>query len=201
MEQLAQARPWPLERLQQLPGQCVGSLMKNWAAHVSRRWGAHAEQEVRDCLGEEVSALLPSAPTGSMWLPLYIQIRTTDIIIERFLKGDALALEEMLWEDSQHNSTSASSKVLQWTGPGVLLRQAGQLHRRLYDVGTVTSHVGWGHAELSYQGTALFENPTWQLIQFFAYRLFLKATHRRLTYIQASTPRPESFQIQLKWKR
>lgn len=191
---------WSLDQLLALPGHCAGGLLRDWSTHVNRRWGHQAEAQIRAQLGP-LDHQLPSLPTEKEWLPVACQLRTTDVIIEQFLDGDALPLEELLWEDSQRNSKPAAKRLLQWVGPAILLRQTPQIHRHMYDVGQVQVDVSRLEATLTFTDSPLFANPTWQLLSCFGIRLFLRSVNCQTKRLTGQITSPTSFQLITSWTR
>jgi len=64
-------------------------------------------------------------------------------------------------------------------GPAAVLQLAPMFHGRLYDVGALAVEPGGTGARVTANGSELFDNPTWQLLQCFALRLMVEATGRR----------------------
>lgn len=200
LETLAAMPAWPMERLAAIEGTCAGSILKDWAANLNRRWGADAEQRLREELGPEYSEQLPSDPSHSDRLPAWLPVRTSDIVIASFLDGDALRLEDNIWEDIQRSSNAAATVALRLAGPKMVLKHTATIHQKIYSVGTASADVSRRSAVVHTSGSPLFGNPTWQLTQIFLQRMLLQASRRDLVEIYGEMPTEDSFTLHVTWK-
>lgn len=201
LAELAALPAWTHQESLSLEGQCLGAAMREWGPNVCRRWGADAADRIRADIGVDEAAL-PSSPDESSWLPVGLQVCTTEAIIRLFLGGDGNALEALVWEDLERtNPSKAGLRMLQWTGPSLILRQVSRIHKRLYTVGEATGRVSRAEATIELKGAALFANPTWQLLQLTALRILLRAAGRKDTALYGQMPTADAFHIHLSWRK
>lgn len=189
---------WPLERVLGLPGQCRGSLMRSWAAHCRRRFGDEAVRTIRSRLGPHSTAL-PDDPPAMAWLPVGLQLATTDLVIDELLGGDAMALLPMLHEDTERNQDRVLGWVVRKLGPGPVLRNAGRIHPHLFDAGVVQGHVRGSSATVAYRDAALFGNPTFRLLQVLGNRILLTMMRRDVEEVGIVGQGAEAFDLRVAW--
>ncbi|PIE19111.1 MAG: hypothetical protein CSA66_03065 [Proteobacteria bacterium] len=112
-----------------------------------------------------------------------------------------LALEPLLLEMGQR----ARDRVIQWAirriGPRYVLRQAGRIHGHLYDRGEVAVEVGRRDALLRYRGAALFDNPTFRLLQCFGLRGMITLLGRETVELSAAERGGGAFDLRVAWTR
>ena len=142
---------------------------------------------------------MPDQPEDNAWYPAILQIRLTDVIIEQFLGGDALALEPLLHEDSLRENGDKARAFIRSTGPQILLRMFRRLHQYLYNVGSANPKVGWGNASIVTEGSPLFSNPTWQLIHLFALRGMFQLSNKNKATLSLLVESEERVNTKLQW--
>lgn len=198
VDALLSAPRWPADRVRTLPGRCRGSLLRSWADGVRRRWGDAGVATVREGLGP-LSEALPDDPARDAWVPVAAQILATDLVIERLLGGDAAALEPLLHADT----VRARDKVLGWVvrkvGPAAVYRASGRVHPHLYDVGSVEATVGAREVSLVWSGAALFECPTFHVLQLLGNRILLRMMGHDLVEVGSAPGGPGRFALDLRW--
>jgi hypothetical protein len=143
--------------------------------------------------------LLPDDPPPRAWLPLWLQIRVTDLIVDHLLGGDILALEPLVAEDAARNDDKLLAWMVRKLGPRMLMRQAGTAHGHVYDLGRVRSEVEESQAVVVFEGAAFFGNPTWRVLQLFSQRLMLDGMGRARREAVGFDLGPESFGTRLVW--
>ncbi|MCB9787734.1 MAG: hypothetical protein H6744_13710 [Deltaproteobacteria bacterium] len=184
-EALAAKPRWDRARAMAIPGRCRGVLLRGWQQLCTRRWGPTAVSKVRAALGPD-SKLLPDKPGRLAWLPLGLQIRVTDVIIEELLGGDALGIEAALRENSLAASDGMVARMARTLGPAGLIRRATEWQAHLYDVGRVRVEVRERECEAwaVFEGSEMYENPTWRGLQLATQRMVIEKSGRgvRETY-------------------
>ncbi|MFO0744144.1 MAG: hypothetical protein U1F43_00530 [Myxococcota bacterium] len=172
------ARPaWEPAEVLALPGRCKGSLMRDWAAHLARRWGADAVLRAREDAGVAPSDV-PDAPVKDLWYRVAHQLALTRAIANRFLDGDLAALEALLREDALRVKERLVDRVLRATlSPRRVLAAAPKIHAAAYDLGRMTVEVERHGATLRFEGARYFAEPTWGALQLFALRGLFLALH------------------------
>lgn len=198
VEEIAGIPRWSAEQIGRIDGYCRGFLLRHWAENIRDRWGDSAVTKVREHLGDQ-SIHLPDVPMDTEWYPVSLQLQITDWIIEYRLDGDALALEELLREDSMRHDGAKLQSLVGKLGPQVILRLAKRIHSQFYNVGLATSHVGWGKATIQTMGSLLFHNPTWQLLHLFGLRGMMQLAGRDLVEIFATLPAQNAIDVHLRW--
>jgi hypothetical protein len=189
---------WPEARTLALPGHCRGVVIAHWAENCARHFGAPAVARVREGLPAWARDL-PDDPPGDAWFPVGLQLRLTELIIDRLLDGDAAALEPLLHEDVRRTVSRTTAMFLRTVGPTPVLGRAKQIHPSLYDVGKVRAEVGHGRATISCTGAMLFVHPTWAMLQRFAHRGFVGLTGRTLTQLAVTTVAADAARIDVAW--
>ena len=193
------AMPWSQEKLNGLETMVRGHLLKDWGLHVQRRRGLEAVARVRQLTGIRPPDL-PDQPRLDAWYPSRYQIALTDAIVQEYLDGDYLALEDLLFADA----TRKRERVVRWiaarVGPATAFKRAPAGHREVYSRGVMDAQVKRGHATLMWRGALVFENPTWQMLQMMAMRLMMRVMKRRLITLEGTTPSSESFEINVAWR-
>jgi len=198
VEDIAKSPRWEDKLTEQLAVQCSGVTLKNWAHNVKRRWGTQAEQAIRDYLGP-IHEQLPSAPTPDLWLPVSLQIRTTEAIIDLFLGGDPMALEPLLFEDIHSETDKKARLFLRMMGPARLLKNTPQVHTGIYNTGQAQADIKKKEATITVRGHELFTNPTWQLLQLFGQRIFLQLCNKQAKDTRGMTIGKDTFKMSLSW--
>lgn len=196
---LARAPAWPRERVRAIPGRCRGALLRDWGNHVRRLWGDDALAALRAELGLD-EATLPDAPALRAWYPVRYQCEATRLIADRFTGGDPLGLAPLLADAGSRLQDGVIAWAIRTLGPGVVLKNAGRVHKDLYDVGRCTSRVGKGEAELRFSGAELFAEPTWRVLQMFALEATIGALGRTLVGIEAEDPGGDGFVARVAWR-
>jgi hypothetical protein len=199
IETLAAEPPWEAARALALPGHCRGALLRDWAAHVSRRAGPGAVERLRAHLGLGPD-LLPDHPPAERWYPVGYQLALTRAIIDLALGGDALALEPLLAEDTARARDKVLLFALRTLGPRRVLRGTSKVHAHLYDVGRAEADVADSSARLSFRGAAMFADPTWRILQLFAVRGMLRGFRRDLVELVADPEGEDRFTLQVAWR-
>lgn len=199
LQWLLESPRWPAERVLALPGRCRGAALSRWADNCRRRWGKAAVAQIRAELGEAGAELADDPPTRS-WVPAALQVRVTDLIIDGFLDGDALALEALAVQDGRRTTGWAGMMVLRQLGPERIFASAPRIHRWILDVGVAGATAEQGGTRILWQGAALFENPTWRLLQAFAIRAAIAGTGRETLELRVGAPAAECFAIAVTWK-
>lgn len=196
---LARQERWSLERVRALVGHCRGSVLARWADNCRRRWGSTAIERIRSRLGTR-SDLLPEHPSEQAWFPVSLQIEVTDIVIDEFLGGDPAALEPLLMADIERSMGRIKRAFLRSVGPGPILDRASDLHDHLYDLGRAQASTAPGRAEITVEGSDLFGNPTWQLLQLIAHRGLIAFSGCQVQRLYGRSPDPRTFVVTLRWR-
>lgn len=197
LETLAAEPRWHASRVEALPGRCRGTLLKDWAANFSRHFGPDAVRHIRERLGVSLSGQLPDAPSQHEWLPVALQIRVTDIVIDDFLDGDALALEPVL-RDGLDRSGRVARALIRRLGPTVL-RGARQIHKQCYDTGSASARLSGRSVVLRSEGAEFMANPTWQLLQLIGHKLLLGLSGHTMVQLEGRSPEPTAFEAHVSW--
>ncbi|MFO0748527.1 MAG: hypothetical protein U1F43_23105 [Myxococcota bacterium] len=197
LEALAKTPRWPLDWTLALPGEVRGNSLRNWGIHVRRRFGPTAPDKVRELLGVGPD-VLPDEPTKRNWMPVHVQIRMVQIIIDEFLGGEAVRFESV-FEDT----SGAAEKMLvlagRMAGPGMVLRMAGSYHESVCTVGKCLPTVNGGSACLEFKGAAVFADPTWRFVQTVGMKGMFAHLKRPLDLIEGESG-DEAFKIHMKWR-
>lgn len=197
-EDIASAPRWESARTEALAGQIRGALLRDWASHISQRWGAQALQEVREQLGPAGDSL-PDAPAPQAWVSVSTYLRLTEIIIDHLLDGDALALEPLLREDSLRNNEKRLRWLARLFSPKAVFRMIPNGLSKVYDLGAAHVEIDAQRATLAFEGAAFFPHPTWLLLQCFALRTLFSLSSRSLSSLGASVPSEEASTLHLEW--
>ncbi len=152
---------WPVERTNALEGQVRGGLLKDWGVHVERRWGREAVTGLLEVLGHD----LPIRPDLGRWYPVWVQLRLTELIIERHLDDDPVRLIEVIWDDARRSAGPIAVAALKLAGPVRILQRAPGSFSGLYDLVEATGDIESDHIAVSYAGPEHVEHPTWQFLQ------------------------------------
>lgn len=175
-----------------------GLALRGWAANVRRRFGAAGLADVREALGA-ASGLVADDPDDRQYLPVWLQLRLTDLIIDRCLAGRGEAFVEALREDALRRASTVAPLALRVLGPGLVLRSATAAHAALYDVGEAHAVVGAAEATVAWSGAACFANPTWRLLHAVATQLAAQAATGARVSLAAVDAGPEAFAVRLAW--
>lgn len=200
-EALAAEPRWEPARAMALRGNCRGVLLRGWQQLCVGRWGPGAPARVRAALGAD-SRLLPDKPGRLAWLPVGLQIRVTDVIIEEFLGGNAQGVEAALRENSLAASDGMMARMAKTLGPAGLIRRATEWQSHLYDVGRVRVEVRERECEALavFEGSEMYENPTWRGLQLAAQRMVIQKTGRGVREIHGLTLRGGGYGVYVGWR-
>jgi len=180
------ARPaWPVADVAALPGRGKGSLLRDWAAHIERRRGRAAVDEIRGATGI-TAAELPDQPSKDMWVRIAWQCLLTRAVADRWFGGDLAALEPVLREDALRARDRWIDRVLRATlSPRRILAAGPKIHGALYDIGEVHADVDKRRAHIAWRGARFMAEPTWGALQAFAIRGLFAATNHPEPRIEA----------------
>jgi hypothetical protein len=150
----------------------------------------------------QIVELLPDKPGRLAWLPVGLQIRVTDVIIEEFLGGDAQGVEAALRENSLAASDGMMARMARTLGPAGLIRRATEWQSHLYDVGRVRVEVRERECEALavFEGSEMYENPTWRGLQLAAQRMVIEKTGRGVREIHGLTLRGGGYGVYVGWR-
>jgi len=197
IEELAATPRWPLERTLALPGQLRGNALRAWGTHVARHWGPRATDRVRELLGLHAKTL-PDVPTKRDWMPIWVQLRLAEVIVDEWCEGDMLGFEALFAETS-----GTGDKVMRWVaaqlGPTAVLRRAGSYHTSVCTVGSLDASADARSARLDFRGADVFGNPTWRLLNMMSMRTMFSFMKKRLTSISGVDVSPRDYIIELEW--
>ena len=174
-----------------------GSLMAKWGENLARRFGAKAPDEVRGALGLDTDSL-PNDPGGDTWMPAWIPLAATEVIVERFMDSDPAMLERCIEDDIRRGTGKVAGFAIRKLGPGTLLRKAPMIHPHAYDCGALHTEVASGEGTLRFEGSALFGQPTFQLTQLIAQRIMLRMCGRVAEEVVARRG-ADALEIRLRW--
>lgn len=183
-----------------LPGRCRGSLLKDWAQHVRRRFGAGEPDALRETLGVDARTL-PDAPDKDGWVRVAHQLALTRQIAERHLGGDLLALEDLLREDARRKSDRWVDRVVRLAlSPRRILGETRKIHAALYDQGQAEAAVEKHQATITWRGAAFFGEPTWRTLQVFAVRALFDTLGGSVRIVDArGADRASGFALTVAW--
>lgn len=191
---------WPLQRIAALPGRCRGVLLRDWAVHCRRRWGAAAPDALRARLGSLAETLL-DRPGHEDWLPAAAQVAINDAIIDGYLAGSAAALEPLLREDASRDLTRMHRMLARAMGPAAAYKRVRGLYLRIYDAGGVRAEFGSDGAQITCVDAPLYGNPTWRVLQLFGHRAALFVlTGRDDAEVLGADIAADGFAIRLRWR-
>lgn len=153
---LATVPPWPVDRLRHLPGQCRGSVVRDWATLAGPTAGvAVRAQFVRDGLQ------LPDVADAA-WLPAHTHLRLHDLLAEQLCAGDRVAFGD-LWLQMV---AARISQPARWMARQFgLQRSVAWLTAHwpsLWDVPPPSVTIGDRALVAQFAGHPLFDHPTWQ---------------------------------------
>lgn len=197
-EALAAEPRWERARVMALQGRCRGVLLRGWQQLCVKRWGHGAVARVRAALGPD-SRLLPDKPSRLAWLPVGLQVRVTDVIIDTLLGGDALGIEAALMENSLAASDGMVGRMAKALGPAGLLRRANEWQAHLYDTGRVTVRLGENEAFATFEASELYQNPTWRLLQLATQRMVITRSGHHITELHGLEPRGGGYGVHVRW--
>lgn len=197
IEELAAEPRWPLERTMALPGQIRGNALRAWGTHVARHWGPRAPDAVRERLGLDATTL-PDVPTKRDWLPIWVQIRLAEVIVDTWCGGDILSFERLFAETS-----GAGDKVMRWAaaqlGPTAVLRRSAAYHTSVCTVGSLDASADTRSARLDFRGADVFGHPTWRILQAMGMRTMFDFMKRSLVDLHGLDGHPRDFVLALAW--
>lgn len=197
---LTQVPAWPTTEVVRLPGTCRGSLLRDWAAHVARRWGTGAVSRVRARAGI-AAAHLPDAPARDAWYPVWCQLALTRAIADEFLGGDLVALEPLLREDAARTPDRWIDRVAKLAlTPPRILKMTSKVYGALYDVGRAEAEVGPHAADVRWSGAAFMGEPTWRVMQVFATRAMFTTLGKPEPTVTAFDAGPSAFRLTATWR-
>jgi hypothetical protein len=194
---LAAVPRWPLPRTLSVPGRVRGHALRDWGAHLARRFGASAPDRVRELLGV-APEVLPDAPTRQRWVPLSLQVRMLQAVADLWFGGDGAALGP-LFLDSNGAADKALALVGRVAGPGMVLRMAGSWHASVCDVGRCEAEVDGAQAVLGFRGADIFDEPTWRLAQALGMQAMFTTLGREPARLDAGSDGPRSFTLHMAW--
>ncbi|TNF26937.1 MAG: hypothetical protein EP329_20325 [Deltaproteobacteria bacterium] len=199
IEELAATPRWPLERILALPGLLRGNALRGWGTHVARHWGPGAPDRVRELLGVSATTL-PDVPAKRDWLPIWVQLRLAQVIVDEWCGGDMLGFEDLFAETS-----GTGDKVMRWAaaqlGPTAVLRRAGSYHASVCTVGSCDATADARSARLDFRGADVFGNPTWRLLNTMSIRTMFTFMKKRLVTIHGVDVSPRDYVIEVAWTR
>lgn len=201
LRDLAGRPAWPLDEVLALPGRCRGSLLKDWASHVRRRFGPGEPEVLRATLGVDARAL-PDAPDKESWVRVSHQLALTRQIAERHLGGDLLALEALLREDARQKADRWVDRVVRLAlSPRRVLGETKKIHAALYDLGEASATVDKHRATITWRGAAFFGEPTWRTLQVFAVRGLFDTLGGSVRVVEArGADRESGFALTIAWE-
>lgn len=196
---LARAPAWSAAEVALLPGQCRGSLLRDWAGHVARHWGREGVARVRSRTGIDAGRL-PDAPARESWYPVWFQLALTRAIADEFVAGDLLALEPLIREDAARTPDRWIDRVVRLAlTPQRILRATSKVYGALYDLGRADAEVGAREATVRWSGAAFMSEPTWRTMQAFAVRAMFTTLNRPAPTITAFDAGPGTFGLTARW--
>jgi len=199
LEAIAAEPAWSLADTLALPGRCRGALLKDWAAHVTRRAGPGAVSALREALGLDARAL-PDAPPREAWYPVGYQLALTRAIVDRSLGGDVLALEPLLMEDAGRVRDKVAAVTMRLMGARRLFGKTSEVHGWLYDLGAARAEVADHRARVVLSGARYFAEPTFRALQLFATRALLRGLGKTLVDLRADAAPDDGLVIEAAWR-
>lgn len=172
---LAQTPLWPTTRTLTLPGRARFSVLGDWATSLEKRSGAGAADRAIAALAAE-GLTLTRTSEPSAWIPVAVQLRLTELIVELFHGGDRTKLYGAIAEDVNAGVSRAGSLALRTLGARRLVEQIPKVHDAAYDAGRVNVTSTKNTARVAYSGGPLCEHPTWRLLQGAAFVLAFDLT-------------------------
>jgi hypothetical protein len=172
---LAQAPPWPAARTLALSGRCRYSVLGDWAASLERRSGVGAADRAIAALAAEGLALTRKSD-ASAWMPVSVQLRLTEQIVDLFHEGDRSRLFGAIADDVNRSVSRAGSLALRTLGARRLIEQIPRVHEAAYDSGRVDVSTTKCTARVAWAGAPFCEQPTWRLLQAAAFVLAFDLT-------------------------
>lgn len=188
-----------LTALQALPGEVSGLALKDWAALVTRRFGAAAVAHVRDAaaVGPE---LLPDAPPKGIWYPVAIQLAITKATLELYLDGDLTALGALLEAETAGRLDRAKRRLLQLTvRPPLAFKATAKVYANLYRPGAAEAIVTGRSASVRWTGAAFQAEPLWQALQVVALGAMFTTLGYPAATIEIERVDTASFAIHARW--
>lgn len=186
-------------------GRVRGVLVRQWAAHCQRRWGADAAARVRAVAGD-VAATLPDEPLDKAWYPAAAQLAVTDAIIDEYLSGDAALLRRLVCEDAVRGLGRMQRLALRALGPARAYARASQVYPQLYDVGRAAGDGPFCQVQLradaccfELTGAALFGHPTWRVLQLWAHAAALELLAGHVGDVRGAALGDDGFAVEVVW--
>ncbi len=193
LSDLAAAPTWEPERTCTLAGQVRGSLLKDWGVHVERRWGREAPSALVAALGYDLAI----RPELGAWFPGWVQLRLTELIVERHLGGNTAALIEMIWDDATRSAGPIATAALRLAGPVRILRRAPGSFSGLYDLVQAETEIEDTRIAVRFSGAGCVEHPTWRLLQAISLTGLAEMAGRTDWTLTAGVPAARTFDLEL----
>ncbi len=176
-----------------LGGRVRGSLLKDWGVHVERRWGRGAPEALVEALGFDLAI----RPAQGAWFPVWVQLRLTELIIERHLGGDRAALAPLIWEDAALSAGPLATAALRLAGPVRILKRAPGSFSGLYDQVQATTELDDQRIAVRFTGPDHVDQPTWKLLQATSLTGLVQMAGLSDWSLAASSPSPGAFDLTL----
>ena len=193
ISELAALPAWDPETTMALGGRVRGSLLKDWGVHIERRYGRGAPEALVEALGFDLAI----RPAQGAWYPVWVQLRLTELIIERHLDGDAAALVPMIWEDATRSAGPIATAALRLAGPVRILRRAPGSFSGLYDQVQAETETEDDRIAVRYTGPDHVDQPTWQLLQATSLTGLVQMAGISRWTLRAGAPSPGTFDLEL----
>jgi hypothetical protein len=140
---------------------------------------------------------LPMRPEANDWYPTWVQLRLTELIIERHLAGEASALIPLIWEDAAHTAGPIAATALRLLGPVRILSRTPGSFTAFYDNVAANAEFEEGFIRVDYSGPELVDHPTWQFLQALSLTGILQIGGHTTWNLVATAPGPGRYQLSL----
>ena len=191
-------RPSPESTLA-LEGNFNGRLLHKWESNLRRRRGQRAVKAARDALGP-LSSRVPAAPANSLWLPVGIQLRLTEILADQHHDANLVALWPGVREDAFDRLPLPVKLFVRALGASRSLRRLEDMHDHFYDIGEAVTDAHADGARVVIRGAAVFGHPTWRVLEMFFMRIVVElATGREIRHWLGEDLGADAFAIELGW--
>lgn len=187
---------WPDEETCAVEGTCVGGLMTKWGVHLANRRGEAAVQRILDRIPAEFQ--VPPEPERDHRFPVASQLLLTEAIADEFHSGDVSAMGPLIMEDVLGDIGRAGRLAVRAYGARRILGRASEFHPQLYDVGQLHADVSRRSAGLTYEGTPLYEHPTWRLLMRIALQVVVRLGSGKLPETEMLAG-PQGFRVRVRW--